>query len=264
MDDELLVLDRIESISCDSVGVSVPTDDSGCAEVDETIVTDRHDTDISSDTEPTQPEAETQPIVHLAEANEPDEITTPQIIEALLFSADTPLSLGRLSEMAGGCTAGQVRKTIDELNEKYAAVGLAFRIEQIARGYQMMTLPCYQPWLQKLNKHRSQTRLSGAALEAISIVAYKQPIIRADVEAIRGVACGEVLNRLREMGLVKIVGRAEVVGRPLLYGTTKKFLDVFGLADLEDLPPMEALNLRRRSTPAEAESEPEPPVAASA
>jgi segregation and condensation protein B len=97
---------------------------------------------------------------------------------------------------------------------------------------------------------RAQTRLSPAALETLSIIAYKQPIIRADIEAIRGVAVGEVLNRLREMGLVRIVGRAEVVGRPLLYGTTKKFLDVFGLADLEDLPPLEALNLRRRK-PAE-------------
>jgi segregation and condensation protein B len=128
---------------------------------------------------------------------------------------------------------------------------LSFRIEEIARGYQMMTLPRFQPWLAKLTAQRVQTRLSPAALETLSIVAYKQPIIRADIEAIRGVAAGEVLNRLREMGLVRIVGRAEVVGRPLLYSTTKKFLDVFGLADLDDLPPLEALNLRRRSVKAD-------------
>ena len=81
----------------------------------------------------------------------------------------------------------------------------------------------------------------------MSIIAYKQPVIRADIEAIRGVGCGEVVNRLREMGLIKIVGRAEIVGRPILYGTTRKFLDVFGLADLDDLPPLETLTLRRPS-----------------
>ncbi|MCH9021884.1 MAG: SMC-Scp complex subunit ScpB [Planctomycetes bacterium] len=90
--------------------------------------------------------------------------------------------------------------------------------------------------LSKLFQARRETRLSQAALETLAIVAYKQPILRADIEAIRGVAAGEVLNRLRELNLVKIVGRAEEIGRPLLYGTTKKFLDVFGLGSLDDLP----------------------------
>jgi len=181
------------------------------------------------------------------------------VIEALLFASDAPLSAARLAELAGAGTAGDVRKHIEILNAKYAAVGVSFRIEEIARGYQMLTLPAYQPWLAKLDKHRGQNRLTGAALETLSIVAYKQPVIRADVEAIRGVACGEVLNRLREMGLVKIMGRAEIVGRPILYGTTRKFLDVFGLADLEDLPPMESLLLRK----APARNADVPPAAAS-
>ncbi len=188
-------------------------------------------------------------------ANSPPAVTdtalTPaQVIEALLFASDTPLSAARLAELAGVGTARDVRGWIGELNARYAAAGLTFRIEEIARGFQMLTVPAAQPWVARLNNQRAQARLSDAALETLAIVAYRQPIIRADIEAIRGVACGEVLNRLREMGLVRIVGRAEIVGRPLLYGTTKKFLDVFGLADLADLPPLETLALRRPAAPA--------------
>lgn len=173
------------------------------------------------------------------------EISLGRIVEALLFGSDAPLSAGKLAEIAGASTPTAVRLEIAALNEKYALAGLTFRIEELAGGYRLLTLPAYQPWLQKLHKTVEQTRLTDAGLETLSIIAYKQPIIRADIEAIRGVACGDVLNRLRDMGLVKIVGRAEIVGRPLLYGTTRKFLDVFGLADLNDLPPMEALSLSR-------------------
>ncbi len=200
-----------------------------------------------ADTVPAEevPGASALPAVVAEEA--PAEFAAARVIEALLFASDAPLSAARLAELAGAGTASEVRAHIGALNEKYAAAGLSFRVEEIARGYQMLTLPVYQPWLAKLDKHRGQNRLTSAALETLSIVAYKQPVIRADVEAIRGVACGEVLNRLREMGLVKIMGRAEIVGRPILYGTTRKFLDVFGLADLEDLPPMESLLLRKAS-----------------
>ncbi len=188
------------------------------------------------------------------------EATPAQIIEALLFSSDTPLSLHRLSELVGVRSTTEVRLHIADLNDKYTAAGLSFRIEEIARGYQMMTQPRFKPWLARLVKQQAQTRLSGAALETLSIVAYKQPVIRADIEAIRGVACGEVLNRLREMGLVRIVGRAEIVGRPMLYGTTRKFLDIFGLADLDELPPMEMLSLRHPASP-KVETTPSPAVA---
>lgn len=169
------------------------------------------------------------------------------ILEALLFASDTPLSLQRLAELCGIGSTKQTRLALAALNDRYATHGLSFRVVEIAKGYQLQTLPQYQPYLAKLVKQQSQTRLTDATLEALAIVAYKQPIIRADIEAIRGVACGEVLNRLREMGLVKITGRAEIVGRPLLYGTTRKFLDVFGLADLDDLPPMEVFSLRRQT-----------------
>jgi segregation and condensation protein B len=187
-----------------------------------------------------------QPTVTSGDEREPTTgFEAAQVIEALLFAADAPLSAARLAELSGLVAAREIAPAVNALNEKYAAAGLSFRIEEIARGYQMLTLPAYQPWLAKLDKHRGQTRLSAAALETLSIVAYKQPVIRAEVESIRGVACGDVLNRLREMGLIKIVGRAEIIGRPMLYGTTKKFLDVFGLADLDDLPAMETLSFRR-------------------
>lgn len=183
----------------------------------------------------------------------PDSSRVPmRVVEALLFAADAPLSASKLSELVGAGTQTEVRLAVASLNDQYRELGMSFRIEEIAKGYQMMTLAEYRPWLAKLNRQRSETRLSDAALETLAIVAYKQPIIRADIESIRGVACGDSLNKLRDLGLVRIIGRADVVGRPMLYGTTRKFLDLFGLADLDDLPPMEALKLRpvRREEPA--------------
>ncbi len=162
-------------------------------------------------------------------------------MEALLFGADAPLPPAKIGEMAGLGNAREVKKHIAALNQAYEQRGAAFRIEEIAGGYQMLTLPTYNKWLSKLLRARQETKLSQAALETLAIVAYKQPILRADVEAIRGVAAGEVLNRLRELNLIKIVGRADDVGRPLLYGSTKKFLEVFGLASLDDLPNAEEL-----------------------
>lgn len=172
-----------------------------------------------------------------------------RIIEAILFSSDSPLTPARLADVAGLEKPAAVVDCIDKLNAQYASLGLAFRIEKIARGYQLMTLASYQPYVARLHQQAGESRLSDAALETLSIIAYKQPIIRADVEAIRGVAAGDGINRLRAIGLVKIVGRAEIVGRPILYGTTKKFLDMFGLADLGDLPPLEALRVRPATKP---------------
>ena len=109
----------------------------------------------------------------------------------------------------------------------------------------MLTLSTYNHWLKKLLRARSETKLSPAAMETLAIIAYKQPVIRADIEAIRGVAVGEVIRSLSYKGLVKIVGRAEILGRPMLYGTTKKFLEVFGLNTLKDLPKIEELKKPR-------------------
>lgn len=169
------------------------------------------------------------------------EIDAERIIEAILFASDSPLPAARIAQLVGAGDARAVRRHVDALNQRYDEIGHAFRIEEIAGGYQYLTRPQFNTWLSRLRETRRDTKLSPAALETLAIVAYKQPIVKADIEAIRGVAVGEVVNRLREMNLVKIVGRAEELGRPMLYGTTKRFLEVFGLASLDDLPQIEAL-----------------------
>ena len=161
------------------------------------------------------------------------------VVEAVLFSTDQPLPAARIAKILGVGDAGDVKTCIDALNQRYDERCAAFRIEEIAKGFQMLSRPQFDRWVRKLHKERSDSRLSSAALETLAIVAYKQPVLRADVEAIRGVAVGDMLVRLRDMNLVRIVGRAEEVGRPLLYGTTPRFLDVFGLGSLKDLPPLD-------------------------
>ena len=167
------------------------------------------------------------------------EITTESIIEALLFSVDTPLPAAKIAQILGVGDAGDVKRHIDALNERYERGGASFRVEAVAKGYQLLTLPEYNPWVGKLHKARAESRLSAAALETLAIVAYRQPALRADIESIRGVAVGDMLVRLRDMNLIRIVGRAEEIGRPLLYGTTIKFLEVFGLQSLKDLPKLD-------------------------
>jgi len=183
----------------------------------------------------TEQQAEVQP-----DSEPPCEATVESVVEAVLFASDEPVSPARLADIVG-TGAKQVRNHIDALNEKYKANNNSFRIEQIAGGYQMLTLNVYNHWLQKLLRAREDSKLSQPALETLAIIAYKQPIIRADIEAIRGVAAGEMIRNLMYKGLVKIVGRAEVLGRPMLYGTTRKFLELFGLNSLKDLPKIEEL-----------------------
>lgn len=166
--------------------------------------------------------------------------TVESVLEAILFATDEPLTDSKLAGIVE-TTTKQVRESIESLNAKYAAENHAFRIEQIAGGYQMLTLNTYNSWLKKMLRARSDNKLSPAAMETLAIIAYKQPIIRADIEAIRGVAVGEVIRSLMYKGLVKIAGRAEILGRPILYGTTKKFLEIFGLNALKDLPKAEEL-----------------------
>ncbi len=168
------------------------------------------------------------------------EPTVESVVEAVLFASDEPLSPVRLADIVE-TGVKQIRRHVKSLNEKYKVANNAFRIEQIAGGYQMLTLSGYNHWLKKLLRARDDSKLSQAALETLAIIAYKQPIMRADVEVIRGVAAGEMVRNLMYKGLVKIVGRAEVLGRPMLYGTTKKFLQHFGLNSIKDLPKVEEL-----------------------
>jgi segregation and condensation protein B len=183
-----------------------------------------------------------------SEAKEP---TTPgavaalkKHIEAVLFATDSPLSARRIAE-ALETTEGTVRGLVDELRAEYDASSRAFTVEEIAGGYQVLTRSEYAGVVQRLIHVERQHKLSGAALETLAIVAYKQPIMRAEVEDIRGVQVQPLLKSLMEQGLVRIVGRAEALGRPMLYGTTQKFLLQFGLKSAKDLPPVEELRKRQ-------------------
>ncbi|MBA4038794.1 MAG: SMC-Scp complex subunit ScpB [Planctomyces sp.] len=132
--------------------------------------------------------------------------------------------------------AALVQRAVDWLNRQYADTGRAFRIEALAGGYRLVTLAEHRGVIEAMQGLRAGRGLSKPAIEALAIIAYRQPISRAGVEAIRGVACGEVIKSLTERRLVTVVGRAEEIGRPLLYGTTKAFLEVFGLASIKELP----------------------------
>lgn len=216
-EDEFAVQDQPAEESKSSAVEAVQTQDAEQADEDEEL----------EDAEPLEPQEY--------------ETTLETVIEAVLFASDEPLGPKRLVDIAEAGSVKQIRQCVRDLNKKYKQGGFSFRIEKIAGGYQMMTLPAFNPWLGKLIKVRTDNKLTPAALETLAVVAYKQPIIRADVEAIRGVASGEVIRNLMYKGLVKIVGRAEILGRPMLYGTTKKFLDVFGLNTLKDLPKVDEL-----------------------
>ena len=157
-------------------------------------------------------------------------------VEAALISAERALAAGKLAEALGLEHSGPVHAAVKELNAAYEQEGRAFRVEAVAGGFRVMTLPAHAGFLAQLHRSRSSQRLSPAALETLAVVAYRQPVLRAELEAVRGAACGEVLRSLMERHLVRIAGRAEEVGRPILYGTTPRFLEVFGLASLADLP----------------------------
>ena len=159
-------------------------------------------------------------------------------LEAILFAAEEPLAARRLAALAELPDAAAARRLVDRLREQLTAEGSAFRVEDIAGGYQLLTRPEFHPWLVRLRQTAGEPKLSGALLETLAIVAYRQPIMRAELEAVRGVQCGDAVRSLMERGLVRIVGRDDSLGRPVLYGTTRKFLQAFGLRDLRDLPPV--------------------------
>jgi segregation and condensation protein B len=165
-------------------------------------------------------------------------------IEAMLFSSAEPLTSRKLAEPLKeiGADGNVVRRIVRDLIQEYEASRRGFTVEEVAGGFQMMTRPDYAEFVNVLHQSGSGGgRLSQAALETLAVVAYKQPVARADIEAIRGVQAGPLLRTLLQKGLVKITGRAEVIGRPLLYGTSKKFLEVFGLKSINELPKVEEL-----------------------
>jgi segregation and condensation protein B len=198
------------------------------------------------------------------------------VIEALLFSAQKPLSIREITtaiKSAEGDDSpnefsrvreAEVAAVLEQLKIDHIRQERAFQLTEKAEGWQLATDPKYAPWVRQLFPAQKPARLSAPALETLAIIAYRQPITRADVEAVRGVNIDGVLQTLMERGLVKIAGRAEIPGRPLLYETTQFFLDHFGLRNLDELPNVE--ELRRldlpvaRSTPAPSESTPGSPA----
>jgi segregation and condensation protein B len=183
------------------------------------------------------------------------------ILESLLFVADEPLALERLAEMLAEADKGAIRIALQDLAQEYDRRDSGICLTEVAGGFQIRTRPEYHPWVRLLLKP-PPSRLSRPALETLAIIAYKQPIIRADIEHIRGVDCGGVLRMLLEKKLIRVLGRRDIPGRPMIYGTTRHFLEVFELKDLKDLPSpkeIEALGPAATEEPAGA-----PPPAADA
>ena len=170
-------------------------------------------------------------------------------VEAILFLSRQPLASRKISQLAGLEDGTQARTIIRELNTRYDHVGQAFHIKRVAGGYQFLTRPQFSRWIRRLDHVPGTGRLSTPALETLTVVAYRQPIIKAEIEAIRGVSCGEMLRQLLEKGLVKIAGRSQELGRPFLYATSKQFLVRYGLNRLSDLP--DANQLRGEGLPVE-------------
>jgi len=164
--------------------------------------------------------------------------------EAALFLAAEPLPARKLAQLADLDDATLARTVVRRLNDHYERDGSAFRVEEIAGGFQLMTHPRFGGWLRRLHPAAAAARLSSPALETLAVVAYRQPVVRAEIESIRGVQGGEMLRQLMDRDLIRIVGKSQELGRPFLYGTTKRFLQVFGLGCLEDLPRADQLRAR--------------------
>ncbi len=190
--------------------------------------------DVPADTTVMSPAEEAAPSGELLETDD-----LKKIIETLLFITDRPVKPGRIADVVETADARRVREIIRELQEEYAAQGRAVQIVELGGGFQMSTKPEYGRWVRRLYNEKMTTKLSNAALETLAIVAYKQPITRAEMEAIRGVDVAGPLERLLERALVRVVGKKDTVGRPMVYGTTDEFLRMFGLNKISELPDLQ-------------------------
>jgi segregation and condensation protein B len=178
-------------------------------------------------------------------------------VEAVLLVAKGPLSTRKLAQLAHLADGTEARTLVRRLNKLYDDLGRSVRIEQVAGGYRMLTRAAYAPWLARLTHLPSAIRLSSPMMETLAVVAYRGPVSRADIEAIRGVACGELLRQLMERDLIRISGRSEELGRPYLYDTTKQFLQLFGLPSVDALPPIQWDRLQEDSEPGDEQVDPQ-------
>ena len=177
------------------------------------------------------------------------------IIESLLFVSEVPLSLVKIKSLLSMYTHGEIIQALEDLRQEYTDEKHGFYLAEVAQGYQFRSKPEYGDWIRKL-KRIIPTKLSLAALETLAIVAYKQPILRSEIENLRGVDVGGILRLLLEKNLIKILGRKNVPGRPIIYGTTQKFLEFFSLKDISSLPTLEEIEeLAEQANPGEEPGE---------
>jgi segregation and condensation protein B len=167
-------------------------------------------------------------------------------VEAVLFVSESAISARRLAQLAALADTAEAVRVVEQLNAAYDRDGSAFRVERAANGYLLLTRPVYARWLGRLHQRQAAMKLSPPAMETLTVVAYRQPITRADIEAVRGVQCTEMLKLLMDRGLVRIAGEDNSLGRPYLYETTRKFLEIFGLRGLDDLPRADDLRVAGR------------------
>ena len=170
-------------------------------------------------------------------------------LEAVLFVADEALPLRRLVQLATLAEVSEAQELIEQLNAAYDSAASSFRVERVATGYRLLTRRDFVFWLDKLHQRQSSQKLTPPMLETLAIVAYRQPLTRADLEAVRGVQSAEMLKQLMERELVRIAGEDDSLGRPFLYETTRKFLELYGLQTLDDLPMSDRLRRLRPTTP---------------
>ena len=176
------------------------------------------------------------------------------LIEALIFVSEQPLSLNRIAALIEDTPREEIRKALKELVEDYQKEDRGLYLEEVAGGWQIRTRAEYAPWIKRLFKLGPQ-KISKPALEVLSIVAYRQPITRAEIESIRGVDCAGVIKTLLEKNLIKIAGRKDAPGRPAMYGTTREFLEVFGLKDLSSLPTLKEMEELEKTIKDELDAE---------
>lgn len=201
---------------------------------------------------------EERPVAFTLGSAHPDCIRAPRMarVEAILFVSQSALSLRRIMQLATLADPQETRQILDQLNRAYDRVGSAFRIESVAAGYQLLTRPQYAFWLGKLHQRQAELKLTPPALETLAIIAYRQPLTRAEIEHIRGVQCVDMIKQLMDRGLVRIGGEDNSLGRPFLYETTRQFLELFGLRSLDALPMAESLRKPRpNAEPANEDTE---------
>lgn len=174
----------------------------------------------------------------------PSEMSTRRLsrVEALLLVASEPLTSRRLAKLANLSDATEARTLVDRLAKRLRQRGSGLVIEQVAGGYRLVTRPSLASWVRKMHGLLTDLAMTPAMMETLAVVAYRQPVLRAEIEAIRGVQCGDLLRQLIQRDFLRIVGRSSELGRPLQYGTTKRFLEAFGLRDLAQLPPLDESN----------------------